>query len=83
MPSAGRGDEADPVGGGDHPGDAALLAEADRQRRAAGEARTGQAEAERGHAEAEHDAVEVGREHRPDEADRGDQRAPQDQSARA
>ena len=77
-----RGDEADPVGRGDDPGDAALVGERHGERRAAGEAGAGQAEADRGQGEADGDAVEVARQHGPDEPGGGDHRAPQDQRAR-
>ena len=52
-----RGDEADAVGRGNHPGDPALLGERHGQAGAAGEPRPGEAEAEAGNAEAEHQPV--------------------------
>ena len=53
------GDPADPVRGGDHARNAALLGERDGERRAAGEAGTGEPEPERRERKGESDPVKV------------------------
>ena len=74
----------DAVDRGDLPGDRILLVEADRERGAAGEAGPEQAEAERGEREAERQCRRRSSASAGDRrAGRGDQRAPDDELARA